>query len=1667
MRKRKMYVKVMAVILSAVMLLTTVNLNAFRSAAGNVTGDALSESGWDYAFEAELNGTSVDYLDEAFDVYQYQRTTNPSATGSEVGPVKPTATNPNSEGSKSYFTTEYYGGRSRGGLKPTSVPNNGYTMLTYNKGNMVNFEAEYEFYAEAYMGLTFGGEAGKFQITQDGNNSNDTAVALCMEANGGLCVYGAIDTNNVTASKGVSAAPITGWTHPCANNTANLWVDGLTGTDTIFIEEYLNENSKTFTVCVKVQDGVLTVYEKNHADRAVSVKLSENYQSGPVSLFHTNTHQGAFKSFGIRKIENEDPNPPEPDIEQAKVGDGFASDFTTLPLAELNASYNSFYFENAFAKAVEGSATERWTTGTDLADYEGYYQNWWLKPMHKSEGQYSLLSYKQLSFKNVDVTAEYVTNHLQYGIMIAPKGKLAAAGNGVKVWVEGNGTIMITGAVDGATGTAVGGQVKIFSKNILGGFPINGYVAPVGNWDLAEANKTSYKLHVRIAGKAMSVWLEEYPDYIISVNLTDDYEGGVLSLYASGYNQGAFKNIKAEEIEDYPFGPDENTIIQSFNTIDSPEELKENFAAYLFTSVDKKAKEKNLSELFKIADGRLMSNMTEDGDEETNLAALTLKNKSYKNFELTLKYEQSGKRYGVMFGTEADRFAYTKKGNRLVGSGGIFAYTDAEGGRHIKGSMDASFYNNAKEVRCFKLEDGSADFYAVANDQWKTIDARVMHTLTIRVVGDYMTMVSDNDEATRVTVRIPEYEGGYISLITNAGSESQRGAFCHVAVKELGEGAELDTQKPEITNSFSTMQQVEDMFDAYHLEDASVSNKLNKVNLEEHWWLGNDGFIARTNEVYSSSLTEDVDILTYTKQKYTDFELTYSYRQSWQRLGIMLGTELGEYPLSINNKKLQTGKGSIFFMEAEGNPILTGQAASYTDVNLWDNVLFYRVENKDNGEFVDATGNASANVNGGKIHTVKIVVKDKQLYAFIDGSDTPCLYTKLGDDYNGGYVSLLAHARADMGLNNFSITDKVTTKLPKAGGVSSQGNTFTADFNHVKFDSSDFTAYFMKALKKNENGSMTKKSFEDMWTVANGSMTRHKFVDDGSDGSNVAVLTYNKRLTDFVVTYDYQKYDKALMLMFGAEKGKYPLCNKGYEDLENGGVIVFPENDLGVSGGIVALGGVNPLTESYRPLAHQKVTVPGYHVANWWESNFGAWHTMTVAVVNRHCYIYLDDYGLIDEFDLLDDYNGGYISLAAAGSRYGFDNLKITDLSSLSGNSIVSAVTPRDLTVPVGTELSSLALPGTIDVTLKNGTKTKVAVDWVNMNYDPSTVGIYKLTAVPKTKSTVINPAKVAVTLTVRVVEQVKKARAGVREWTFDTADDLKDFKQYYFKDDKTGFQKSGEPQWFVSSRGTVQTDLWRTPNGDLKRDLAILTYAGEKYKNFELEVDYTQNWGRTMVMFGTEKVGTYMDLEKLHEKSNPVLAFVEMEGVRNFVGNVKNTNYYARLDENIYEARENGVRLKNYYEEGKMDNYIGTVHKMKIRVVGNQASMWVDDNETPMTIALTDYDGGYISLVSTRKGSYYDNLRITRLNEEGKPAVTDPKAVANGYSVVSPDENASTEMVKKSEPKPKQEPVQTTMNYYVIGGGILLAVLLIGTGIILLVAKRRKGLSEKRGVEL
>ena len=1101
-----------------------------------------------------------------------------------------------------------------------------------------------------------------------------------------------------------------------------------------------------------------------------------------------------------------------------------------------------------------------------------------------------------------------------------------------------------------------------------------------------------------------------------------------------------------------PLAPEGDVFEVDFNNFTDAKGLEKDFDAYVINKLDDGATAAKVEEAFVVAGQGIRRNSSKVSDDPDGFNILTYTGQQYKNFEAELVYGQSWQRYGLMFGGELGEFALNKQNGLVKATNGVaFAFTEAEGYRNVRGALTAKMPSSANNA-LKRVADKLDTYVNSSGSATNNVDNEKLHTMKIRVVGDWMTMIVDDNEASRVTVRIDGYTGGYISLVSN-GSYRNSGSFSSLKIQALDDNAELGCAKPQEKDGFVSLTAVKNDFDAYYLANVETSAIMEKVEFYNNWWFNKEGMLGRFKSGNGTE-TSKVDVLTYNKQEYVDFQVEFDYQQSYNRTGIIIGGEQGVFPIGYENDKMVAKEGVMLFLEAEGKPNAMG---NFTNGYTTKSQLRKIISNVNLPGFVDENGSATANVDAKKVHHVTIVVKDKQVYMFIDGSDECAMYLTLPSDYDGGYVSLFSSAPRDFGMDNFVISETITKTIPaREKLVTKNGDKVRIDFDVNVPDATGLQAYYLKKLDK--TGKLEKQDLYENWMIANGKLAKQATAVGTDDTEKVAILTYTERkYENFIATFEYQVTRGRLMLLFGTENGSYPIYNKNGNH-ENGGVILYPEGNLGDGGGICAVGDVKIANQGYRPVWYEKPYAPGYSSKNTDGTvKQGAKRTMTVAVYNKHCYVYIEGYGLVSSFDLSNDYKGGYISLASTNAattttQYGFYSLEIQPIS--DANAIKAVAANKDITVKTGTKLEELNLPTTVKVTNAKGKSVSVPVTWEAKGYDGTTEGNYKFVGTLTMGSGMTNPGMMASSITVRVRDKITKTSAATKLWTFDTNSDLLDFKAYYIDNAKKDKPvASGGPSWFVKG-GNLQRDQNRTSAGGETKKLSVLTYTGSKYTNFELEVDFSQQYAREMIMFGSKTPGQYINYEEPKGKDNPICVYVEFEGNRNAMGNVTNTNYYNRTSTSVSIAREDTVENKNYYNKKDKESSVGTMHHLKLRVVGDTYTIWLDNQKTVFSGKLGEgYEGGYISLVSTAKEGVFDNLKITRLNAQGQPIADDGQVVAN--------DNLDIDFLKLDKPEEtgnEANKIQIDMKKVLILGVPTVALVgILGVVTVLVIKKKTK----------
>ena len=205
-----------------------------------------------------------------------------------------------------------------------------------------------------------------------------------------------------------------------------------------------------------------------------------------------------------------------------------------------------------------------------------------------------------------------------------------------------------------------------------------------------------HRMNLTVCGDVATMVVDD--NQVSKANFSlENYLGGFVSLVSNGTSKsaGGFKSFKIEA-EDFSYAID-------FEKIDDVNHLEKYFDSYYFENLEVS----NTATAIPIADfweinrhHHLSLNTAPIPCEKDfgNFAVLTFKARQFKDFTVTLEYQQSWERYGISFGTDSKQFPYTINSLHLCKPNrGSRAYVEAEGYRTIRGGLKKECtkpYNN-------------------------------------------------------------------------------------------------------------------------------------------------------------------------------------------------------------------------------------------------------------------------------------------------------------------------------------------------------------------------------------------------------------------------------------------------------------------------------------------------------------------------------------------------------------------------------------------------------------------------------------------------------------------------------------------------------------------------------------------------------------------------------------------------------------------------------------------------------------------------------------------------------------------------------------------------------------------------------------------------------------
>ena len=194
-----------------------------------------------------------------------------------------------------------------------------------------------------------------------------------------------------------------------------------------------------------------------------------------------------------------------------------------------------------------------------------------------------------------------------------------------------------------------------------------------------------------------------------------------------------------------------------------------------------------------------------------------------------------------------------------------------------------------------------------------------------------------------------------------------------------------------------------------------------------------------------------------------------------------------------------------------------------------------------------------------------------------------------------------------------------------------------------------------------------------------------------------------------------------------------------------------------------------------------------------------------------------------------------------------------------------------------------------------------------------------------------------------------------------------KDFAAYYVytlggssEDDMIYSSYDEAARWYLEDNSIIRKPL----NDDINLSLdtssiGVLTYVKKKFVNFELTVDY---YGGPTTYYW------------------PVVAFRQREAGK----------YYLSDGAGVFVQQGGKVTLwgtdgvDGPYETGGITGYVNDAwHTLKVRLEGNDLSVYVDGSKTPQytkTLPSTFFRNGYISLVSVNNDCKFRNFKVEEL---------------------------------------------------------------------------------------
>ena len=713
-------------------------------------------------------------------------------------------------------------------------------------------------------------------------------------------------------------------------------------------------------------------------------------------------------------------------------------------------------------------------------------------------------------------------------------------------------------------------------------------------------------------------------------------------------------------------------------------DFEDDFDAYHFSDLSESPAADNegksiaiTSSQWRYYDNRLTVRTSGDGNYFKNQAVLTYAKAAYENFKITYRFYQSQQQFGIMFGTQPGYFAYTGTATNAINSNaGVYISVDSAGQARSFGAVSGGYVNGVNNK-------ASDTFGADSSTQSANIQALTEHTAEITVIDRVMTIEIDGIDSTRQVISLTDdYSGGYISLVASSKWYAQ--GFSYLKIEDL-DAYDCIKDFTVFKSSETAWPVLEEDFDAYYYNSLEGDSYEGVAQLVSEKWRYASGLKTITANTGRYVYSEGVSTLTYNKKSYKDFEAVYTYAKRFDSIGIMFGTEPGEFAYSnmaYNNTTYMqqcTSRGGVWVTVGNNGATRVFGAVPTGSVNTAK---------------IDEINNAPND----SLHTVRITVKNSVLTVITDDIEETKVVIPLTEDYTGGYISLAASTNSSTsgGFANFAVKDLGGNEYDYNRDFNSLSSS-NSSTNHLYINGSTGRQYpynyntetVMESFKSFyypnvENINISEPScLSDYFKITSSTSDRLMIKNkieltdengesvESTDYTNWSVATYSAdQYTDFVATYTFNQSYKRFGLMFGTELGEFAYKGTSADNIEsNGGVLVYIEAE----GTRTAIGAVQP-SGTRQGFNRTEDKLSTYYNSDG-KVNIGRLSTVEITVSQGYMKIIVD--GLKESetiIKLTDDYNGGYISLVTNDHAVsgGFSNFSVKEIQSMDNASLLT-----------------------------------------------------------------------------------------------------------------------------------------------------------------------------------------------------------------------------------------------------------------------------------------------------------------------------------------------------------------------------------------------------------